>query len=109
MGKSTEVLPGTLDLLILRTLALQPLHGVGVADRIRQITSGVFEIKPGSLFPGLHRLEDRGWIEGDWAVTGEGRRARFYKLTSSGRRQLAEETRNWRRVLGAVESVLAAE
>jgi transcriptional regulator len=109
MPESAELLQGTLDLLILRTLSLQALHGVGVADRIRQITSGVFEVKPGSLFPALHRLEEKGWIAGDWSRTETGRRARFYKLTAAGRKQLARETRCWRTAAGAVESVLAAE
>ena len=109
MARRTELLQGTLDLLILRTLALEPLHGVGVADRIRQVTRGVFHIGPGSLFPALHRLEDKGWVEGEWGETGAGRRARFYKLTASGRKQLSAETREWRRLTGAVESVLEAD
>jgi len=109
MPESAELLQGTLDLLILRTLSLQPLHGVGVSDRIRQITSGVFEVKPGSLFPALHRLEEKGWIAGEWSRTETGRRARFYKLTAAGRKQLARETRSWRTAAGAVESVLTTE
>jgi transcriptional regulator len=109
MTESAGLLQGTLDLLILRTLALQPLHGVGVSDRIRQITSGVFEVKPGSLFPALHRLEEKGWITGEWSRAESGRRARFYELTATGRRQLARETRAWRTAAGAIENVLAAE
>ena len=109
MSKSSELLQGTLDLLILQTLSLQALHGVGVSDRIRQITNGVFHVKPGSLFPALHRLEEQGWIKGEWSQTDAGRRARFYTLTSVGRKQLSSETRAWKRVAGAVESVLAAE
>ncbi|MDX2154238.1 MAG: PadR family transcriptional regulator [Bryobacteraceae bacterium] len=109
MGKPAELLQGTLDLLILRTLSLQPLHGVGVADRLKQITTGVFDVKPGSLFPALHRLEAKGWIEGDWGATEGGRRARFYTLTAEGRKQLSNETREWRRISGAVERVLLAE
>ena len=109
MPESAALLQGTLDLLILRTLALEPLHGVGVSDRIRQITSGVFEVKPGSLFPALHRLEEKGWIAGEWSRTETGRRARFYKLTAAGHKQLARETRAWRTAAGAIENVLAAE
>ena len=108
-GKRATLLQGTLDLLILRTLALEPLHGVGVSDRIRQITRGVFDIGAGSLFPALHRLEDKGWVDGEWGETDAGRRARFYKLTASGRKRLAAETEAWRRLTGAVESVLTAE
>ena len=109
MARRCELLQGTLDLLILKTLALQPLHGVAVADRIHQITGGVFEIGPGSLFPALHRLENKGFVQGEWGETEGGRRARFYTLTVSGRKQLSSETRTWRRLTGAVESVLGAE
>jgi len=109
MAKPAEILQGTLDLLILRTLELQPLHGVGIADRIEQATKGVFVVGPGSLFPALHRLAERGWIEGKWGELESGRRAKFYTLTSAGRKQLAEEKRNWRRVTLAVTQVLAEE
>src|SRR6185295_4721475 len=95
MGKSADLLQGTLDLLILRTLELRPLHGVGIADRIEQVTKGVFVVGPGSLFPALHRLDERGWVEGKWGELESGRRARFYSLTPAGRRQLALEKRNW--------------
>src|SRR6185369_13534922 len=98
MAKAAEILQGTLDLLILRTLELQPLHGVGIADRIRQTTNDVFIIGPGSLFPALHRLAERGWIAGEWSELESGRRAKSYTLTASGRKQLTEEKRNWRRV-----------
>lgn len=106
MPKSSELLQGTLDLLILRTLGLTPLHGVGIADRIEQVTKGVFVIGPGSLFPALHRLEERGWIQGQWGDLESGRRAKFYSLTPEGRKRLAEEKRNWRRVATAVDQVL---
>lgn len=109
MAKSAELLQGTLDLLILRTLELQPLHGVGIADRIEQVTRGVFVIGPGSLFPALHRLAEKGWIEGSWGELENGRRAKFYALTSSGRSQLAREKRNWQRVQTAMNQVLAEE
>jgi transcriptional regulator len=109
MGKPAELLQGTLDLLILRTLELQPLHGVGIADRLEQVTGGVFVVGPGSLFPALHRLSDRGWIAGDWGELESGRRAKFYAITAAGRRQLVEEKRNWRRVFTAVNQVLTEE
>src|SRR5215467_4086248 len=91
MAKATDLLQGTLDLLILRTLDLRPLHGVGIADRIEQVTKGAFQVGPGSLFPALHRLEEKGWIAGEWGQLESGRRARFYALTRSGRSQLAKE------------------
>jgi PadR family transcriptional regulator, regulatory protein PadR len=109
MSKPAELLQGTLDLLILRTLELQPLHGVGIADRLEQVTGGVFVVGPGSLFPALHRLSERGWIEGEWGELDSGRRAKFYAITALGRKQLAEEKRNWRRVFTAVNQVLAEE
>ena len=109
MSKPAELLQGTLDLLILRTLELQPLHGVGIADRLEQVTKGVFVVGPGSLFPALHRLADRGWIEGEWGELESGRRAKCYSLTRAGRKQLAEQKRNWRKVNTAVNQVLAEE
>jgi PadR family transcriptional regulator PadR len=109
MPKTAELLQGTLDLLILRTLELRPLHGVGIADRIEQVTSGVFVVGPGSLFPALHRLADQGWIEGHWAELENGRRIKVYALTRSGRAQLAKERRNWRKVLTAMNQVLTEE
>jgi len=109
MPKSAELLQGTLDLLILRTLELQPLHGVGIADRIEQVTHGVFAVGPGSLFPALHRLSENGWIAGEWGELESGRRAKFYALTSSGKKQLAKERRNWERVANAMGQVLSGE
>jgi transcriptional regulator len=109
VAKPADLLPGTLDLLILRTLELQPLHGVGIADRIEQVTHGIFVVGPGSLFPGLHRLSDQGWIQGRWGELESGRRAKFYALTASGRSQLAREKRNWQRVTNAMNQVLAEE
>jgi transcriptional regulator len=105
--QSTELMRGTLALLVLKTLALEPRHGVGVADRIAQITGGAFRVRPGSLFPALHRLEQDGYIRGEWGETPEGRRARYYRLTAAGQRQLAAERRNWARVVLAVEQILA--
>ena len=109
MAKPSELLQGTLDLLILRTLEIEPLHGVGIADRLEQVTKGVFVVGPGSLFPALHRLADRGWIAGQWGELDTGRRAKFYAITPAGRKQVAQEKRNWRRVLTAMNQVLAEE
>ena len=109
MSKAAELLQGTLDLLILRTLELRPLHGVGIADRIEQVTHGVFVVGPGSLFPALHRLAEKGWIEGEWGELENRRRVKVYALTPSGRAQLAKEKRNWHRVHTAMNQVLAEE
>jgi transcriptional regulator len=108
-NQSTELLKGTLNLLILRTLDLEPRHGLGVAERIEQITQGTFNVKPGSLFPALHRLEQEGYIEGTWDKSDQGRRARVYRLTAAGRRQLSSEKRTWARIVLAVGQVLEAE
>lgn len=109
MAKNADLLQGTLDLLILRTLELRPLHGVGIADRIEQVTGGVFSIGPGSLFPALHRLAEKGWISGEWGELESKRRAKFYTLTQSGRLQLAREKKDWQKVWTAVHQVLAQE
>lgn len=109
MAKAAELLQGTLDLLILRTLELRPLHGVGIADRLEQVTRGVFQVGPGSLFPALHRLAEKGWIDGQWGELENGRRAKFYTLTRAGRAQLAKEKRHWTKVQTAVNQVLAEE
>src|SRR5580704_19071358 len=98
MAKPAELLQGTLDLLILRTLELRCLHGVGIADRIEQVTKGVFLVGPGSLFPALHRLAARGWIAGQWGELETGRRAKFYSLTKAGRARLTIEKREWKKV-----------
>jgi len=109
MGKKrTDVLRGTLDLLILKALALEPLHGVGVSQRITQITSGAFRVSFGSLFPSLHHMEEKGWVEAEWRASENNRRAKYYGLTSSGRAQLRAEERDWSQVVkimtAAVES-----
>jgi PadR family transcriptional regulator PadR len=106
-GKRMDLLRGTLDLLVLQVLQLEPLHGVAVADRIRQITAGTFDVPAGSLFPALHRLEQEGWIEGEWSVES-GRRIKSYALTGSGRKQLATEKRSWLRAVEAVGQVIDA-
>lgn len=108
MTERADLLQGTLDLLILKTLALGPLHGWGISKRIRQLSSGVLEVGQGSLYPALYRLEDKGWISARWGTSPEGRRAKFYTLTAEGRRQLAAERSQWRRFAGAVEQVLGA-
>jgi PadR family transcriptional regulator, regulatory protein PadR len=107
--QQTELLRGTLDLLILKTLALEPRHGVGVADRIEQITRGTFQIKPGSLFPALHRLEQEGFITGEWGSTPDGHRAKYYRMTTAGQRQLAAEKKNWARIVLAIGQILEAD
>jgi transcriptional regulator len=104
--RSVELLKGTLDLLILRTLDLHPMHGSAIADRVAQITKGTFQVKAGSLFPALHRLEQEGWIQGEWRESSEGRRVRSYTLTRDGRRQLARETDNWSSIVQAMNRVL---
>jgi transcriptional regulator len=100
------LLRGTLDLLILQTLALEPLHGVAIADRIAQVTGGTFKVQAGSLFPALHRLEAADLIAGEWGATAEGRRVKAYALTTAGRRQLATEKKQWERIATAVAQVL---
>jgi transcriptional regulator len=105
----TELLQGTLDMLILNTLALAPLHGVGIAQRIEQVTRGTFVVKPGSLFPALHRMEDAGWVCSEWGETDSQRRAKFYCLSQAGRWHLEKETARWGRVSLAVNRALGAE
>lgn len=107
-GGKAELLRGTLDMLILKTLSLQPLHGLGVSQRIEQVTGGVFQVKPGSLFPALHRLEQEGWISGSWGESASNRRAKYYRLTAAGRRRLGEEKRNWAQVVLAITKVMEA-
>jgi transcriptional regulator len=109
MATPTELLKGTLGLLILRTLELEPRHGVAIADRIEQITKGTFSVKPGSLFPALHRLEQEGYIAGEWTLTDAGRRIKSYKLTPAGRQQLAAEKKQWARIVSAVGLVLDSD
>ena len=104
-----DILQGTLDLLILRAIELAPMHGVGIGLRIEQVTRGAFVVKPGSLFPALRRLEQKGWIKGDWSLSENNRRARYYTLTPFGRSQLAEEKRNWYRMTSAMNWMLESE
>lgn len=109
MAQSSEILQGTLDLLVLRALELGPMHGLGVSDRIKQITQGVFVVKPGSLFPALYRLEQNGWLEAKWGESENNRKAKYYSLTRTGRAQLDREKQNWQRVFSAVNRLLESE
>lgn len=102
------LMQGTLDLLILKALSTEPLHGLGVARRIEQITRATFHVKPGSLFPALHRLEERGWLRASWGESETRRRARYYRLTRSGTRQLAAEASQWQRVASAIAAALSS-
>jgi len=97
--RRTDLLRGTLDLLVLKALSLEPLHGVGISRRITQITKGAFQVSFGSLFPSLHRMEERGWVEAEWRTSENNRRAKYYRLTSSGRTQLKLEKREWNQVV----------
>ena len=103
---SSDLLQGTLDLLILRTLQAGPMHGWAISDRIQQISEDVLRVNQGSLYPALHRLEHRGWIEAEWGVSELGRRAKFYKLTAAGRKRLAVETSEWERMTNAIGRVM---
>lgn len=108
MANRTDLLQGTLDLLILKTLRLGSLHGWGISKRVQHLSNDVLQINQGSLYPALYRMEERGLIEAEWGVSPEGRKAKFYALTQKGRDHLAEERANWRAFSGAVEAVLRA-
>ena len=103
---SAPLLPGTLDLLILKALSLQPLHGLGVSRRIEQITRGAYRVGPGSLFPALHRLEQKGWLAASEGESENRRRAKYYRLTAAGERQLGKETEQWKRVVSVMQVAL---
>lgn len=104
--QDTKLLQGTLDLLILRALSLGELHGLGISRRIEQLTKGTFQVKPGSLFPALHRMEAAGWMTSEWGETDANRRAKYYRLTRAGKRQLEEETSEWTRIAVAITHAL---
>ena len=109
MGESSaEPLRGTIDLLVLRTLSLAPMHGWGITQRIQQLSDGVLEVNQGSLYPALQRLEQKEWIDSEWQLTDNNRRAKYYRLTARGRRALGAETESWRRHVIAVEQLLRA-
>jgi len=106
MSKSSDLIQGTLDLLILRTLALEPMHGWGIARRIQQISDDVLKVTQGALYPALHRLEQQGWLKSEWRSTGTGRDAKFYSLTRAGRAQLERELAQWERLSQAIGMVI---
>ena len=106
MSKPTDLVQGTLDLLILKTLALEPMHGWGIAQRIRQVSKEVLQVNQGALYPALHRLEQSGWIRAKWGESDNNRRAKFYSLTSAGRKYLEQEQANWQRLSDAIGLVL---
>ena len=106
--KKADLLQGTLDLLVLKALALAPLHGLGVSRRIEQITNGTFQVKPGSLFPALHRMEEAGFLRSSWGESENNRRAKYYRLTQAGQRQLETETESWQRIALAINAALKA-
>ena len=103
---NTALLQGTLDVLILKVLALEPMHGLGISRRIAQVTQDTFQVKPGSLFPALHRMEEAGWLSAGWGESENSRRAKFYKVTKAGLRRLKEETDQWTRISAAMASAL---
>lgn len=107
-SNQTNLLQGTLDLLILNALALEEMHGLGISRRIEQVTRGTFVVKPGSLFPALHRMEEAGWLVSSWGESENNRRAKFYRLTAAGRRRLETETDQWRRISVAIAAALEA-
>ena len=106
--EQTALLQGTLDLLILKSLALDQMHGLGIARRVEQITGGTFQVKPGSLFPALHRMEEEGWVTSQWGDSENNRRAKYYRLTRAGRRQLETESERWSRISLAIAQALAS-
>jgi PadR family transcriptional regulator, regulatory protein PadR len=106
MSDQTDLLQGTLDLLIMRTLALEPMHGWAIAQRIQQISDELLRVQQGSLYPALHRLEHQGWIKADWGASENNRRARFYSITAAGRKQLTVETGRWNRLVDSIARVL---
>jgi PadR family transcriptional regulator PadR len=108
LAAQTDIVRGTLDMLVLKTLSLQRLHGLGISRRMEQITEGTFQVKPGSLFPALHRLEQEGWIVGSWGESENNRKAKFYELTAAGRRRLGHERENWAAALRAITRILEA-
>src|SRR5438034_2311544 len=106
MKEKTDLLQGTLDMLILKALPLGPMHGFGISVLIRQMSKDVLQVEQGSLYPALYRLEEQGWISSEWGTSENNRKARFYKLTAAGRKQLAEETANWGRLSTAINLIL---
>jgi PadR family transcriptional regulator PadR len=108
MADRAELLQGTLDLLILKTLVREPLHGWGISRRVRELSHDVLDVGQGSLYPALYRLEDQGWVTAEWGMSPEGRRAKFYTLTATGKKQLAAERSQWRLFAAAMEQILGS-
>ena len=106
MSKPTDLVQGTLDLLLLKILALEPMHAWAVGQRLKQVSGEVLQVSDGSLYPALHKLEQQGWITAEWKVTDNGRRAKFYSLTRSGRKALDQESANWKRLSGAIARII---
>ena len=106
MGERADFLQGTLEMLILKTLALEEMHGWGIAQRIQQVSRDVLQVQQGSLYPALHRMELQGWVSAEWRASENNRRSKYYSLTRAGRRKLESETREWRRFSGAVQEIL---
>jgi PadR family transcriptional regulator, regulatory protein PadR len=109
MSKPTDLVQGTLDLLVLKILALEPLHGWALSQRLKQVSGEVLQVSDGSLYPALHKLEQQGWIKAEWKPTENNRRAKFYSLTGLGRRHLGKEAANWERISSAISSVMSLE
>jgi len=109
MSKPSDLLQGTLDMLLLKILALQPLNGFAISQRLTQVSGDVLQVSDGSLYPALHKLENEGWIKAEWRTTDNNRRAKFYSLTRLGRRQLEKEANNWNRLASAISSVVKLE
>ena len=107
--RGSDLLQGTLELLVLKTLSVEPMHGWGIANRIEAISSGAFEVSQGSLYPALQRMKRKGWVRSEWRVTENRRRARYYSLTATGHQQLGTERKDWERAAGAIEGILAWE
>lgn len=108
MSKPTDLVQGTLDLLILKTLALEPMHGWAIAQRIQQMSHDVLQVQQGSLYPALHRLEQQAWIKAEWGESENNRKAKYYSLTRAGRRQLESETASWERLSAAISAIVRA-
>ena len=106
MSKPTDLVQGTLDLLILKIVALEPMHGWAIAHRIRQMSSEVLQVGQGALYPALHKLEQQGWIEAEWKISETNRRAKYYALTRAGRKALNQEAANWERLSGAISAIV---
>jgi transcriptional regulator len=106
MSRPTDLVQGTLDLLVLKILALQPMHGWAIGQRMKQMSKDILQVGPGSLYPALHKLEQAGWIEAEWSINEAGRRVKFYSITKDGRKRLQQETADWKRLSGAISSIV---